>query len=112
MGRRKIAMKPAAADAAIIIGAHIRAARTNKRWTAKHLGGVIGASESTVLAMEKGTPNTSLGVVLNALTALGLPLLGSDSHAELIRMRAGAQQMVGLLPARVTEVKQDSDDDF
>jgi transcriptional regulator with XRE-family HTH domain len=109
MGREAISLVPYARDAAELMGANVRIARLNRRWTAAELGAHAGCSRQTVAAIEKGSPAVAFGNVLNVCAALGLPLFVPD-RTELARLSRAQQQILRLMPTRVVPAKGPSND--
>lgn len=109
MGREAMDLVPYARDAARLMGANVRQARINRRWTAAELGGHAGCSRHTVAAIEQGKPSVAFGNVLNVCAALGIPLFLPDD-VELRRMSRAQLEIVRLIPSRVMPRKAPSDD--
>lgn len=111
MSRRKIAMTAVAENAAVLLGTQIRLARHAKKWTAAELADRAGVSRITVLQAEKGSPNTSLGNVLNIAAIAGVELFGLDDPVELARARRRGEERLALVPSKVyPSVKRDDGD--
>lgn len=100
MAQRKVVPSPAAADALALIGARIRIARHEHRWTAAQLATRIGVSRKTVLALEAGHPGVAVGVVFNAAVEVAVPLFGAGSPGELATERAATERTRCALPSR------------
>lgn len=100
MGRQRIALHPAAADAAQVLGQQVRFARHERRWTVAELAGRAGVSIGTVGSVEAGAPAVSLGNAFNVAVAAGVPLFGL-SPEELARTQQVGQDRVALLPQRI-----------
>ncbi len=111
MTRRRIALSPVAENAAVLFGIQIRLARRAKRWTAADLAERAGVSRVTVLNVESGSPNVSLGNALNIATLAGVNLFGIDDPVELARARNRGEEQVALLPSRVYKLKNAGGDD-
>ena len=109
MGREAIDLVPYARDAALLMGANVRQARLNRRWTAAQLGAHAGCSRYTVGLIEQGAPSVAFGNVLNVCAALGIELFVPD-RAELSRIAAARTGIVRLMPDRVMPKKAPSDD--
>lgn len=54
------------------LGSRIRMARTRRKLRQEDLAQQIGRARATVMAIEKGSPNTEIGAYAAALWALGL----------------------------------------
>lgn len=114
MPRTRISPRRGAADAAVVLGQQIRAARVARTWTAVELAGRIGVDRRTVAAIEAGEPGVSLGNAFNAADILGVPLFGAEDRAELARLRREGRDRLALLPTRVDKPRTiaEPDDDF
>lgn len=110
MTRREISMTPAAAEAARLLGAQIRSARHERRWSATELAERAGVSQRTVLAVEAGKPAPSIGNVLNLAALAGVELFNQSDPAEIALARRRAEERLALLPAQVRKLS-DKDDD-
>ncbi len=110
MGRTKISLRPYAQDALQLLGAQVRLARTQRRWTVAGLALRAGCSRGTIASIEQGQPQVSVGHLFNVCTVLGLPLF-VDSPDELRRARRSRYEMLTLLPSRVVP-EVEIDDDF
>ena len=62
----------APAQALLRLGSRIRLARTRRKLRQEDLAQQIGRARATVVAIEKGSPNTEIGAYVAALWALGL----------------------------------------
>jgi transcriptional regulator with XRE-family HTH domain len=109
VGREAIDLVPYARDAALLMGANVRQARINRRWTAAELGAHAGCSRHTVSAIEQGKPSVAFGNVLNVCAALGIQLFVPD-RAELARLTRAQIEIVRLIPERVMPKQAPSDD--
>lgn len=103
-------MTPVAAEAARLLGLQIRLARHDKRWSAAELAERAGISQRTVLAVEAGKPEPSIGNALNLAALVGLPLFGQSDPVEIALARRRAEDRLALLPAHVRKLS-DKDDD-
>ena len=110
MSRREISMTPMAAEAARLLGAQIRLARHDKRWSAAELAERAGVSQRTVLAIEAGKPAPSIGNVLNLAALVGVELFNRTDPLEIALARRRAEDRLALLPALVRKLN-DKDDD-
>ena len=74
------------------IGVRIRQERQSRRWTLDHLAESAGASRRTVINVEQGTANPSVGILLKISDALGIglsALVASPEPKQLAVTRAG-----------------------
>jgi transcriptional regulator with XRE-family HTH domain len=98
-------------QAAELLGAQIKEARVERRWTVRELAKRAGISTSTLLKVEQGDPSVTLGVAFDVATLVGVPLFYEDRaglRAELARRR----DRLALLPQRVREPKDDLGNEF
>lgn len=102
---------PATKAALGALGAQIRAARHELRWTRAELAARLGVTETTLSRIERGMPGTSIGLVFDAATICGVPLFGVDA-SELSRVAEGERARLALLPARIRRTLPEVDDDF
>ena len=72
MAKLTPASDSAAAQALIRLGARIRMARVRRKLRQEDLANQIGRARATVVAIEKGSPNTEIGAYVTTLWALGL----------------------------------------
>jgi transcriptional regulator with XRE-family HTH domain len=114
MARIRVSPRRGAADAAVVLGQQIKAARIARKWTAADLAERIGVDRRTVAAIETGDPGVSLGNAFNAADILGVPLFGAEDRAELARLRREGRDRLALLPTRVDKPRKQAepDDDF
>jgi HTH-type transcriptional regulator/antitoxin HipB len=56
------------------IGALIRERRSHMNLSQHELAGKVGVSRAWIIALEKGKPSVQLGLVLQTLRELGIPL--------------------------------------
>jgi transcriptional regulator with XRE-family HTH domain len=112
MGRQKVAMSPAATEAALVLGQQIHFARHDRKWTVAELAGRAGVSDRTVTAIEHGLPSTSIGNVLNVAVAAGVPLFGADDPTSLAATRLNSSEKLALLPQRIRRPGGEADVDL
>lgn len=114
MARIRVSPRRGAADAAVVLGQQIKAARHARRWTAIELASRLGVDRRTVAAIEAGDPAVSIGNAFNAADVLGVPLFGAVDRLELGRLRRAGRDRLALLPTRVDSPrsKAEPDDDF
>jgi transcriptional regulator with XRE-family HTH domain len=103
---------PYAVDAARLLGAQIRLARRERRWSQAELAERAGITARTVSKIEHGDLSVGLGAVFEAAALLGVPLF----HAERSRLSAELDHTdarSALLP-RPTRARPDDEvkDDF
>ncbi len=83
-GKRPRPRSPYAIEAARLLGAQIRLARRERRWSQDELAERAGITARTVYKIEHGDLSVGLGAAFEAAALLGVPLF----HAE--RSRLGA----------------------
>lgn len=101
---------PYAADAARLLGAQIRLARRERRWSQEDLAERAGINIRTVYKIEHGDLSVRLGSAFEVAALLGVPLF----HAEHPRLSADldrVQARSALLP-RPTRSTGTARDDF
>jgi transcriptional regulator with XRE-family HTH domain len=102
---------PYAVEAARLLGAQIRLARRERRWSQDELAARAGITSRTVSKIEHGELSVGLGAVFEAAALLGVPLF----HTERSRLSADldrAEARSALLPRPIRarpagEVKDD-----
>lgn len=110
MGRTRVGPHPAARDAARLLGAQVREARTRKGWTGDDLAAAAGVSRYTITQIEGGSASVSIGNALSAAAVAGVPLFGVSDPVELAMLRARAEERIALLPSRVDHPRARDDD--
>lgn len=93
-----------------VLGQVIKAARQERGMRQTELAERVGVSRHTIMAIEKADPKVGIGVVLEAATVLGVPLLADDT-AGLNKLAGTVANLVTLLPAR-SKRKITLNDDF
>ena len=78
---------PYAADAARLLGAEIRLARRQRRWSQDELAARAGITPRTVYKIEHGDLSVGLGAAFEAAALLGVPLFHADAFAAERRSR-------------------------
>lgn len=82
--RRPRRYSPYALEAARLLGARIRLARRQRRWSQDELAARAGITPRTVYKIEHGDLSVGLGAAFEAAALLGVPLF----HAERSRLSA------------------------
>lgn len=103
---------PYAVEAARLLGAQIRLARRERRWSQDELAERAGITARTVYKIEHGDLSVGLGATFEAAALLGVPLF----HAERSRLSADLDRIEArsaLLP-RPTRLRptDEVNDDF
>jgi transcriptional regulator with XRE-family HTH domain len=90
---------PLTIEAARILGAQVRMARRERRWTEAELAERVGVARPTIRKVEQGDPTVGLGPAFEAAAVLGVPLF----HAEPARRALEAARIadrLAVLPER------------
>jgi transcriptional regulator with XRE-family HTH domain len=107
--KRARTYSPATVEAARLLGARVRLARRERRWTLQELADRVGVTHVTMHKVERGDLTVGLGVAFEAAAVLGVPLF----HEERARraLEAGrVEDRLAVLPAAVRKsVKVDDD---
>ena len=77
---------PMTTDAARLLGASVRAARLERRWTVEELAERVGVNHTTLRKVERGDLTVGLGVAFEAAALVGLPLFGGDDERRSIEI--------------------------
>lgn len=100
---------PVALEAAGLLGARVRVARRERRWTLQELAERVGITEKTMRRIERGDPGVRLGLAFEAAAVLGVPLFHDDASRRWLES-SRADDRLALLPQRVRKpVKVDND---
>ncbi len=91
------------------LGQMIKSARLERKQSQADLAARLNVSRYTIMALERGDPTVSIGVVFEAAYIVGIPLLGD----ELYKTAANVSHLVAVLPKRVRRhSKKELNDDF
>ncbi len=92
------------------LGGQIRLARKRRLWTIADLAKKMRVSAPTLMALEKGAPTVSTGVLVSALWILGLEteIQALVNHED----KEGIKLMNARLPKKVRTSKRTLDNDF
>jgi transcriptional regulator with XRE-family HTH domain len=101
---------PVTRDAARLLGARVRLARRERRWTIQELAERVGVSHVTMRKIERGDLTVALGVALEAATIVGVPLFHVDRDRRRLEARH-VDDRLALLPQAVRKPTE-IDDDF
>lgn len=103
---------PYAVDAARLLGARIRLARRERRWSQDELADRVGITSRTVSKIEHGDLSVGLGAAFEAAALLGVPLFDAD-RARLSADLDHTAARSALLPRpRRTRPDDEVNDDF
>ncbi len=73
------AYSPVTVEAARLLGARVRLARHERRWTLQELADRVGVTHVTMRKVEQGDLTVRLGIALEAAAILGVPLFHEES---------------------------------
>lgn len=96
-------------EAARLLGARIRVARRERRWTLQELADRVGATPATIRKVERGNPTVGLGVAFEAATLLGVPLFHHDSERRGLEAKR-VDDRLAVLPQAVRQPTNVSND--
>jgi transcriptional regulator with XRE-family HTH domain len=97
--------------AAELLGAEVRRARLERRWSVRELAERAGVSTGTLQKVEHGDPSVSLGTAFDAAALVGVPLFYSDRE-RLTDEAVRARRRPVLLPSAVRRRARDLDNAF
>jgi transcriptional regulator with XRE-family HTH domain len=108
--RRARTYSPVTIDAARLLGARVRLARRERRWTLQELADRVGVTHVTMRKVERGDLTVGLGVAFEAAAVLGVPLFHEDRSRRTLE--AGRiDDRLAVLPQLVRKPAE-VDDDF
>jgi transcriptional regulator with XRE-family HTH domain len=101
---------PLTVEAARLLGARVRLARRERRWTLQELADRVGVTHPTMRKVERGDLTVRLGVAFEAAVVVGVSLF--DEDRVRLRLEAGrVEDRLALLPQLVRK-PANVDDDF
>jgi transcriptional regulator with XRE-family HTH domain len=93
-----------------MLGARVRLARREHRWTLQELAERVGVTHVTMRKVERGDLTVGLGVAFEAAAIVGVPLFHEDPSRRALE--AGrVDDRLAVLPALVRKPTE-MDDDF
>lgn len=98
-------------EAVQLLGALIRAARKERRFTAQETAERAGISRGLLQRIEKGDMKCEIGSVFEVAAILGIKLFDADEPV-LARELLHTQEKLALLPKSVRRKTKTVDDDF
>lgn len=108
--KRLRTFSPVTVEAARLLGARVRLARRERRWTLRELADRVGVTEVTMRKVERGDLTVGLGVALEAAAVVGVPLFHEDRSRR--SLEAGrVDDRLAVLPQSVRKPVE-VDDDF
>lgn len=96
-------------EALLLLGRMIRAARTERKWSAQELAERASISRPMLSRIEEGNPGCSIGAVFEVAAILGIKLFDADKPA-LSEMRHQIERRLALLPKAVRKSKKVNDE--
>jgi transcriptional regulator with XRE-family HTH domain len=93
------------------LGKLIKSARLERNMSQENLAARLNVSRLTIINIEKGAANVSIGTVFEAATIVGIPLLGDDDQ----QLKENAKTISGIssiLPKRGGRKRKELDNDF
>ncbi len=101
---------PVTVEAARLLGARVRLARRERRWTLQELADRVGVTHVTMHKVERGDLTVGLGVAFEAAAVVGIPLFHEDRSRRALE--AGrVDDRLAVLPQLVRKPVE-VDDDF
>lgn len=97
-------------EAAELLGARVRLARRERRWTLQELADRVGVTHATMRKVERGELTVALGVAFEAAAVLGVPLFHEERSRRSLEA-ARVDDRLAVLPQAVRK-PVDVDDDF
>src|ERR1700730_7686517 len=91
---------PVTSEAARLLGARVRLARRERRWTVQELAERVGVTHVTIRKVERGDLTVGLGVAFEAAAVLGVPLFHEDPSRRSLEA-ARVDDRLALLPQLV-----------
>jgi transcriptional regulator with XRE-family HTH domain len=102
---------PYTIQAVHLLGAQIRQARRERRWSAQELADRAGVTRATLHKIEQGEPTVGLGIAFEAAALVGIPLFREDP-AQLGLDADHTRDRLTVLPQRIRKTTRPVNDDF
>jgi transcriptional regulator with XRE-family HTH domain len=96
-------------EAALLLGARVRLARRERRWTLQELAERVGVTQVTMRKVERGDLTVALGVAFEAATVVGVPLFHEDRARRSLE-RGRVDDRLAVLPQVVRKPAEVNDD--
>jgi transcriptional regulator with XRE-family HTH domain len=109
--KRARSYSPYTVEAARLLGAQIRLARRERRWSQRELADRAGITPETLSKVERGDVSVGLGTAFEMATLVGVPLFHEDRSRLTIDLDR-TRDRAALLPQRVRTRLGDVKDDF
>ncbi len=110
MKSRPHTFSPLTVEAARLLGARVRLARRERRWTLQELADRVGVTAVTLRKVERGDPSVRLGIAFEAAALTGVPLFAEDRSRRSLEA-ARVDDRLAVLPEHVRKPAA-VDDDF
>ncbi len=102
---------PQVIEAARLLGAQVRVARLERRWTIEELAERAGISHNTIRKVERGDLTVGLGPAFEVATLVGVPLFHADPDRRRLEMRE-TEARLAVVPSRARRPTRNVDVDF
>jgi transcriptional regulator with XRE-family HTH domain len=99
------------AAAARLLGQLIKLGRKQRRWSEHELAERAGIARATLQKIERGDPTSTIGLVFEVATLVGVRLFDADMD-DLTRHRRETDARLSLLPRHTHAPGRRVDDDF
>ncbi len=106
--QKPVSYSPVARETARVLGARVRAARLERRWTLEELAERVGVTRMTMAKVERGDLSIRMGTVLEATALLGVSLLGDGDGRQT---EGQLRDRLAALPQRARRPRR-LDDEF
>jgi transcriptional regulator with XRE-family HTH domain len=94
-----------------MLGKLIKSARLERNMSQSDLAARLNVSRLTIINIEKGEANVSIGTVFEAATIVGIPLLGEDDQHLKANVKT-ISAISSILPKRGGRKRKELDNDF
>lgn len=98
-------------EAIRLLGHQIKLGRKQRRWSESELANRAGIVRRTLQKIERGDTTSTIGIVFEVATLVGVRLFESDING-IIMHRANTDAQLTLLPKHTHAPRKDLDDDF
>ncbi len=112
--KKRVTYLPSTSYALKTLGAQISAARRELGWTAADLAERLGVTPGLISRIERGSPSTGIGTVLEAAVLCGIPLFETDPNdvRAMASVAETEQLRLALLPSRTRRRSVKVSNDF
>jgi transcriptional regulator with XRE-family HTH domain len=100
-----------ALEAVMLLGEHIKLGRKQRKWSEKNLAERAGISRATLQKIERGEMSSTIGLVFEVATLVGVNLFEQDK-LPLSRHIEQTRDKIALLPKRIKAKTKVVHDDF